>query len=209
MLTGARIRAAQTLSIVVAISGTVVIAGWILDISVLKSISPAWISMKLTTALAFILSGITLYFIAGTFKNEFDRAQVAISITSLTLILLMGTLFFSHFLNVHTGIEDIFVRDTDISGYTVVPGRPSLPTMFGFMLIALAGIITLFRYSKLGYAFKAIGIMVGLIGALPVAGYIGNIPALYYFVSGVSSAIALHTAILFIMIGAGFICLSD
>jgi hypothetical protein len=48
---------------------------------------------------------------------------------------------------------------------------------------------------------------VGLTGALAAAGYVFNAPLLYYYLSGVNSAMALHTALLFVIIGTGLVCL--
>lgn len=198
---------AKILSLVVTIAGVMVIIGWLFDIGILKSISPAWVSMKFTTAIAFVLSGITLYFIVRAREGEFDKAQVVLSITSLIIILLMGTLFFSAILGIRTGVEDLFIKEASGTVKTVTPGRPSLPTMFNFILIASAGILTTLNPGNLRSKLKIIGVIVGLIGTLAVAGYIFNAPYLYYFIEGVSSAIALHTAVLFIVLGIGFICL--
>jgi hypothetical protein len=56
---------------------------------------------------------------------------------------------------------------------------------------------------------KIIGFIVGIIGAVALIGYSVNLPQLYYFVEGVNAAMACHTAILFVLLGIGFICLSD
>ena len=66
------------LSLVVIIASIMVIIGWIFDISILKSISPTWVSMKFDTAITFLLSGITLYFIIRAIEGEFDKAPVAL-----------------------------------------------------------------------------------------------------------------------------------
>jgi hypothetical protein len=197
---------AKGLSMVVIIAGLTVITGWIFNIGILKSISPFWVSMKFDTAVAFVLSGITLYFIVRAVEGEFDKAQVALSITSLIIILLMGTLFFSTVLGIHTGAEELFVKDKT-TNKTIVPGLPSLPTMFNFILIASAGILTTLNPHNLKLKLKIIGVIVGLIGVLAVIGYIVNAPYLYYFIEGINSAIACHTAALFIVLGIGFLCL--
>jgi nitric oxide reductase large subunit len=75
------------------------------------------------------------------------------------------------------------------------------------MLIALAGILTMLNLKKLQPKLKIIGLAIGIIGALAVIGYIINAPLLYYFISGVNSAMALHTAILFVLLGIGLLCL--
>jgi len=197
------------LSLVVIMAGIVVMAGWIFDIGVLKSISPAWVTMKLDTAVAFVLSGTTLYFILRALDDEFEKAQVALSMTSLIIILLMGILFFSALLGMRTGVEDLFIKERPAGVKTVIPGRPSLPTMLNFILIAAAGLITSLSPLRLRLKLKTVGLVVGATGALATAGYIFNTPLLYHYVVGTNSAMACNTALLFVILGIGFVCLSD
>jgi hypothetical protein len=198
---------ARAFSLVVMVAGLCVIAGWIFDISVLKSVRPTWIAMKVTTAVAFVLSGITLYFIVRAVEGEFDKAQVVLSITSLVIILLMGILFFSSILNVHTGLEDLFIKEPPGDIRTVVPGRPSIPTIFGFILIGIAGIVILLNLDKYCAILQMIGGLVAAIGALAIVGYGIDFPVLYYYIEGISSAIACHAAFLFVLLGIGLLCL--
>jgi hypothetical protein len=198
---------AKVLSLVVVIAGIMVMIGWIFDIGFLKSISPAWISMKFDTAIAFVLSGITLYFLVRAGEGEFDKAQVALSVTSLIIILLMGTLFFSALLGIQTGAEDLFIKEKVGAAKTIVPGRPSVPTMFNFILIASAGILTILTPDKFRLKLKIIGLIVGAIGAVAIVGYIIDAPLLYYYIEGINSAIAFHTAALFVILGIGLLCL--
>lgn len=207
--TQARIKTAKILSLVVVIAGITVITGWIFDIALLKSIYPGWVSMKFDTAIAFLLSGVILYFTALAIEGHFDLTQVVLSVASLILILLMGTLFFSIFLNVRTGVEDLFIKETAGTIKTVAPGRPSLPTILNFILIAIAGIYVILNLKNLRLKLRFIGLAITVIGALAVTGYIINAPVLYYFINGLNSAMACHTAALFVLLGTGFVCLSD
>jgi hypothetical protein len=209
MVTEYKRKTAKILSFIVMITGIMVMIGWIFDIGILKSISPSWVSMKFSTAFVFVLSGITLYFIARALEGAFELAQVALSITTLTIVLLMGTLFFSTLLGVHTGVEDLFIREMPGGVMTAVPGRPSIPTMINFLIIALAGIMTILNPENPGSALKAFGLIIGTIGAVAVFGYIIDAPLLYYFMEGVNSAIALNTAVLFVLLGTGLLCLSE
>lgn len=199
-------RIVKSISLVVTAAGLAVMAGWIFDSNVLKSLSPAWISMKFSAAVAFVASGVTLYFIVRTLEGEFDHAQVVLSITSLIITLLMGSLFFSAILGIPTGIESLLIKDTS-EVMSVTPGRPSLPTMINFLLIALAAILTLQHPARLRPKLKIIGMLVGLTGALATAGYLFNTPLLYYFIEGLNSAMALNTAALFVLLGTGLVCL--
>jgi hypothetical protein len=196
----------KILSGVIAAAGLTVMAGWIFDFGLLKSIAPAFVSMKFSTAFAFVVSSISLYFLARAREGEFEKAQVALSITSFILAILMGLLFFSDVFGIETGIEGLFVHDPG-DAKSVVAGMPSVPTMVNFLLIALAGIITIINPAGILPKLKAIGVTVGVIGLLAVFGYVFNAPLLYYFIPGVNSAMALHTALLFVALGTGLLCL--
>jgi len=200
---------AKLLSLVVTITGIVVIIGWIFDIAVLKSISPAWVSMKFITAITFILSGITLYFIVRALEGQFDQAQVVLSVTSFTIILIMGILFFSALLGIRTGLEDLFIKEPPGAVKTIAPGRPSIPTMLSFLLIAAAGIQVTWNSKDLRNKLTVLGMIIAAVGALAIVGYITNSPHLYYFFEGKNTAIACNTAVLFVLWGIGLICLKE
>lgn len=196
----------KALSLFVTAAGLAVMAGWIFDICALKSISPNWVSMKFSTAFAFLVSGISLYFLVRAREGEFEKAQVALSITSFILAILMGLFFFSAVFGIETGIETLFVKDPG-DAKTVAPGMPSVPTMINFLLIAVAGILTVVNPAAILPKLKTIGVVVGVIGGLAVAGYVFHAPHLYYYFAGVNSAMALHTALLFVLCGVGLACL--
>jgi hypothetical protein len=197
---------AKTLSLLITASGLAVMAGWLFDVAALKSLGSAWISMKFPTAFSFVVSGASLFFLARAREGEPDTAQVALFISSFILMLLMGLIFFSAVLNIRTGIEDLFVKDPG-GANCVLPGRPSAPTMINFLLIALAGILTLVNAGGIRFKLKAIGVIIGFTGALALIGYAVDAPLLYYYIEGKNSAMALHTAGLFILWGAGLLCL--
>ncbi len=199
--------AAKVIALAISMAGIAVMLGWLFNIPLLKSLSPAWVSMKFSTAFAFVLSGITLYFLARAREGEFEKAQVVLFITSLILLLLMGTMLFSALFRMHTGIEDLFIKDAAGAVKTVVPGRPSMPTMLNFILMAVAGILTLVNIKRLRTALRTIGLVVGSIGAVAIAGYIIGAPVLFYYIEGINSAIALTTAGLFVLLGMGLLCL--
>jgi hypothetical protein len=196
------------LSFIIVLSGFLVIAGWVFGITAIISISPSWVSMKFTTAIAFVLSGIILYFIKKAQEGWYDIAQVVISIATMVLLLLMGTMFLSSLLGVVTGLEDAFIRDTGVLN-TVIPGRPSTVTMVDFLLVSSGGILTLLKTENQMSKLKVIGFIIILTGTTAVIGYLTNLSVLYYYLKGINSAMALNTAILFILMGTGFVCLSD
>ncbi len=204
-----RQKAVKILSIIVSICGIVVIIGWVFDVIILKSILSIWVTMKFSTALSFFFSGVTLFFIAKSIEGEFTLAQVVLPITTLIIFILMTALLASTFLGLHTGVEDLFVMETRGAVNTLTPGRPSVGTMISFVLVAIAGVLSMLNPAGLKLKLLGIGSAVGIVGILAVAGYAINAPPLYYSISNRDTAMALHTAILFVMLGAGLVLLKE
>lgn len=199
-----------TLIILIIGGGSTVMLGWILDIEVLKRILPIWITMKIATALSFIISGVLIIFSGPILDKKPDLSQIVLSGTTLFLLLLMFSLLMSSFFGMKTGIEEMFIRETFEEGsrnsvLSAAPGMPSIGTMINFVLIASVGIAVLYSKNRPYYSLKIIGVGVTVLGIIPIIGYIISAPALYYLVPGISSAIALHTAILFVFCGLAII----
>jgi hypothetical protein len=136
---------AKNLGLLVIVTSIIVMLGWIFDIGLLKSILPGWVSMKFSTAFSFLMSGFTLVAISYSHKNLSSINLVVLSSTTLILLLVMTTLLISSLLGFSTGIEGFFVQEVSGSAYTSVPGRPSIGTMAGFIMMALAGLFTILR----------------------------------------------------------------
>jgi len=193
----------KVLSIVVIVTGVMVMIGWVFDIPILKSILPSWVTMKFTTALSFFLGGIVLYSIAALQREKSGIAMTILPIVSLIIFFLMATLLASSFLGIHTGVEDLFVKEAEGAVKSVAPGRPSIGTMIDFLLIATSGILAMLELASLNKILYRIGIVVSVVGGVAILGYILNMSVLYYTITGWSTAMALHTAILFTILGIG------
>lgn len=199
----------EALSVFVILVALVVMVGWFLDIGILKSLYPGWVSMKFTTALSFILCGLITLSIYYYLKNGSDSFQILLSMLSLLVLLLMLTLFISNWFNIPSGIENLFIRELPSTVNTPVPGRPSVMSMLNFVLVSSLGFITLFNPKKLAYWFIGIGSSALLIGLSPLLGYLSDTPFLYYSIPGFSSAMAFHTAFLFVLLGVQTILLGE
>jgi len=87
---------ARYMGLFVALTGVLVMAGWVFDIQILKSILPTWVTMKFATALSFLLSGLTLYYICKVMGRKSEMGIMVIIFTTLGLALLMGMLLISN-----------------------------------------------------------------------------------------------------------------
>ena len=89
--------------------GTIVIAGWLLNIPLFKSILPNSISMKFNTAICFALSGIAL----GLLNKDKDSfLQKVFLFSCLFFILLLSSVnLYEHFFDKNTGIDELLMKD--------------------------------------------------------------------------------------------------
>ncbi len=191
---------------VVIITGLVVIIGWVFNIEAMKSVVPGTISMKFTTAVSFVISGILLLLLGRNKKNPDSTNQLAITICAGLLILVMATFLLSFIFNVPVGLESLVIKEPVGTAATIFPGRPSLSTMTDFVLIAIAGIL-LSRKIKRSFPARLLGWVIALMGISVIIGYIFNVPPLYFYFENVSNGMAVNTAVLFILIGTAFILL--
>lgn len=184
-----------------------VIGGWLTGHLIWTSVLSNAVTMKFTTAVGFLCTSAMIVLIVQSFLGRHNLALTFLPIPCLTLALLMSSLLISLILNIKTGVENLFVQEDIKALLTVYPGTPSLATIINFILILSAGLIVMVQPSFVRQYVKSIGIIVFIIGAGGLLGYILNCPALYYVIEGISTAIALNTTTLFIFIGMAFILL--
>lgn len=199
----AKLNFVKFLSFFVALVGLLVAIGWIFDIIFLRDILPGMVPMKFTTAICFIASSIVLYFTAQEQKEGLFISQMVLPSAILFIFLVMVTLFISSVFGFHTSI-DIFLIQEKVGEITVILGRAAISSMINFILIAIAGILTFAGFKKHLFWF---GAFIAFVGGVAVIGYIINQPFLYFAmpISGINTAMALSSAILFILVGIGFI----
>jgi len=174
------------------------IIGWIFDISILKSIHPNWVTMKVFTSLMFIISGMTILLVYRLrYNNGEPKEYIMLSLLSPVMIAIIAI----------TGLTPLangLINEMEGAIKTVSPNQPSLGTLLAFTFVAINGFILFFVRSKVTYYIGAFGRCILLIGSLALLGYIVNKPALYYFIPEISTGMAIHTAILFVLIGLAF-----
>lgn len=200
-----KLKIIKILSFIVMITSVLVTVGWILDIGVLKSILPGMVTMKFTTALCFGATAFILNSMAQKSDELPPGIQMVLPAATLFILLIMSTLLISSFTGVNSGIDSLLIQEKAGTVNTVTPGRPSVATMINFILITIASILVHIDLAKYKKIFIWLGTAVAFIGALAVSGYIFHLPFLYFYVPNISTAMALSTAILFVLTGIGFI----
>ena len=118
----------------------------------------------------------------------------------------MVTLFVSNPFGIQTGIEDVFIKETE-AVKSVTPGRPSIGTMVSFILVIIASLTFIIKSQK-NKLFFIIGNIIVAISSLSLIGYATDLSFLYYEIEQQSTAMALHTSIAFVVTGISIILLS-
>jgi two-component sensor histidine kinase len=173
-----------------ALLGTVVVAGWLLQVEVLKSVAPGLPTMKFNTALAFIATGAGLW-LAG--RGRPVARYVAAGVGILLLALAVATIL-EYGLDLNLGIDQAFVQDTGTLRGSGYPGRMSILTAIAWLVLGGA-IVLLAMASRRAEVILAhsLAMVAGAISVLAAAGYAFGAEA--FFALGQYTAIAAHTVV--------------
>ncbi|MDO8672761.1 MAG: PAS domain S-box protein [Dehalococcoidia bacterium] len=195
------VRLCRTLSIVfgalAVVVGIVVLLGWTLDLAVLKSILPDFVSMKANTALAFVLAGTALLLLQVETAGSWRRGLV---FACAGAVALLGTLNLAEYLwGLDLGIDQLLFRDPQVT--PVPPGRMAVTAALSFLLLGSALLISAKGGQRSLYLVHILSLTVNSLSYLALIGYAYDARALYDF--GPYSAMALHTALTFAFLSLG------
>lgn len=176
---------------------------WLVGISIQGILFPGSISMKFTTAVAFLISGVMLLSLNEWWARGSEWGEILVPVCVLALIVLGFPIFVSGLLGLNTGFEQLFVNEASGTAKTVYPGQPSLGTVLCFFLLGICGMIAVLGPKK-HPSVSWIGLAVCMFGLLAIMGYLLGAPPLYFGLSGLTNPMAIATASLFILLGLGF-----
>jgi len=186
--------ATKVIASIILAAGVAVLIGWAFDIQLLKSILPTWVTMKVTTAICFVAAGVIQLFLL----SEGKRSQIVVSTASF---IILAELFL-----LALDIANIIYHESENAVMSVAPGFPSVGTIACFFLIFLAAYTKILDQRNVIIQFYSIVVLIA--GIIAIVGYAADYPTLYYYLPGRSTAMALHTAILFTMSGANLYVIS-
>ncbi len=125
-------RAARAAGAGVAIMGLAVLAGWVLDVSVLKSVIPGLVSMKANTAVCFALAGSSLW-VAASPRHRAGLHSLAAASALLVVTCGLASCF-EYLGGLNVGIDEFLFRDPASEGRGLPPGRMAFATAVAFVL---------------------------------------------------------------------------
>src|SRR5258708_11705969 len=117
----------------VIVIGCLVLVGWTFDIPFLKSVLPGLATMKVNTALAFVLTGVGLWIWSD---DQADQGRQRLAQICGLAVLGIGLLSFSEYvMGRDFGIDQLLFKDTASSIDTAFPGRIPQALAFSFILL--------------------------------------------------------------------------
>ncbi len=179
------LRASRAAAALVTLLGVVVLAGWAMNVTILKQLSTSWASMKANTALSFGLLGGACWFAPEGANAKLRRwlASAVIAIATATA--------YEYVFSVDWGIDQLLFRD---AGGGALPGRMAPVTALNFFLLGLAALAVDSRQRFV------VGVPVSLAAIsafVAVLGYLYGASSLYSIAGHTS--IALHTTLGFLV----------
>ncbi|MEH1779570.1 MAG: PAS domain S-box protein [Nostoc sp.] len=221
---------AKIASAIPILVGSLVLVGWWLGLEVLKRGflgSPA--TMKVNTALCFILCGLSLWLFSKAGKQGSAEERIiqnyphsstasnskkghltpitlliskvcAIAVTTIAALTLCQYLF-----GWNLGIDELVFRDSPTSMATAYRGRMGVNTALNFMLVSIALQILIHSKNHRSYWYAQIlALIATLISFQALMGYAYKVKVLYGL-APYTTSMALHTAGLFILLSMGIL----
>jgi diguanylate cyclase (GGDEF)-like protein/PAS domain S-box-containing protein len=180
--------------------GILVLAGWHLKIPAIIQIHPQFVPMQYNTALAFLFAGIGLLLLA------LDRHQLGL-IAGAVVGTIGGLNVAQHLYGIDLGIDQLLMAHY-ITVATSTPGRMAPNTALCFTLLGMAQMIA--GRKQLGSnRWRAVGLVAALVLGLSTvafSGYVVGLPRAYGW--GQLTKMAVHTALTFMVLGAGLLLLA-
>ncbi|MBV9997568.1 MAG: PAS domain S-box protein [Verrucomicrobia bacterium] len=186
----------------VVLTAVLVLVGWALDVTALKSVAPGWAPMRPSTALCFILLGSALWLLhAPSGPSETPGAlRKVLGQACAGLAMLVGAVSLGeHLFRFDIGIDDLFLPEAVRAGGGPFPARMAPVSAAESILMGLALLRMKAESHGKGVASQHLALAGVFIGCLVLLGYAYGAPALYRIAP--FSAVALHTALLFVLLG--------
>jgi len=182
--------------IFIIVLGSISISGWFFNKEILASIFEDYISMKLNTALCFVITGISFVLLV-----KYNTPFLKKVFTGLTICLCLYSLISlsQNVFNYNAGIDELFVKDyRTVVLHQSYPGRMATITSICFILLGLSFLGIDSKKQSYKKTAQAMLHFVSLVSFIAIIGYMLKVPFpvnFHFF-----SSVALNTAVGFLVI---------
>jgi PAS domain S-box-containing protein len=178
----------------------VVLTGWFLDSTILKSVVPGQVSMKVNTAVGLALVALALR-LSGKYAGGPRRDWIALC-GALAAVALGAATLAEYWLKVDLGIDEFFFRDSAHAVATSNPGRMAPLTAADFVLLGVS--LWLIRRPRAVLVAQVLAVLVIFSALFSLIGYVYHASRFYQL--GEFTAMAVHTSTAFLALGVGVLC---
>lgn len=187
--------------IIVSSISLLVFVGWLFEVDFLKRIFPGYVFMNPTTAVAFILSSVSLWFLHSANAKLIRLAQACAG--AVALIGLIKLCAIVGFFDI--GIDQILFSDQLFDKVTEQPNRMAPTTALNFLLLGAALLLLNFETKRGRDSFPSqyLAIAVILSSFLAIIGYLYGAKSFYAIAS--FNPMAIHTAVSFFALAVGLL----
>ena len=193
--------------------GCAVMAGWLFELKVLKSIVPGLPVMVPNTALAFVLAGLSLWNLRPARRRQQQQERrrrrrgggrvLAAGWCAVAVIALGGATTVEYALDLDLGIDQLLLRDGSGADAATLPGRMSPHTALSFLLTGVALYCLRPARGRGVQLAQSFAVASGMISLLAIVGYIYSMTALYSITP--QTGMAVHTALTFSVLSLGIL----
>jgi PAS domain S-box-containing protein len=194
------IRCSQLAAWAVAATGTLVLLRWVLDVQLLQSVLRGFATMKANTALCFLLVGTAA---AQLHSSGSARSRRNIQLAAAAVLLFGALTLAESILGLNLHIDQLLFSDSSGLAAAQFPGRMSSATALNFILLGSALLILASQRPALQRLGDTLTYAAALIAFIGFVGHLYGAPGLYHL--SVYSSMAVHTALLFIVLAVALL----
>jgi diguanylate cyclase (GGDEF)-like protein len=181
---------------IVVCVGAAVVFGWYLHIQTLKSVIPGFETMKINTALGFVISGSALWFLHTSTPGS--NARYAVRTLALCVIAI-SALTLAQDISAHDfGIDQLIMRDIHPGAQALHPGRMAPVTGVCFLTVGIALLGLKSRHPRVAIFAHWLTLLPLFLSLLAIMGYAYGVRSLYEVKP--FSSMAGHTALVFFIL---------
>jgi two-component system cell cycle sensor histidine kinase/response regulator CckA len=201
LIRAARLRLPALAGIAAVASGSIALLGWAMDVRTLRSVVPGLTAMNPTTAIGFILAGVSLWLLVSEPADA--RYRNAGAALALVVALIGAAKLAGLVLGTGPGLDRLLFRDRLDSIAGQPPNRMAPNTAWCFLLAGLG--LTALRVDRRGSRWwsQAIGITLHLAAFTAVIGYAYGAGAFFRVTTFIP--MALNTAVTFFVLSLGIV----
>jgi PAS domain S-box-containing protein len=184
----------------VVLAGCVGLAGWVFNVAALRTIVPVMASMKVNTAIALALTGISMLLLnrEPVFPGKLYAGR---AVAGATLIV-AGMTLAEYALGLNLGIDKpVFSRCFSSAAYD---GRMSLPTAISLALLSAALLLQTATWMRARSTAEVLTVTGGSIGFVGLVGYLYSAVSFYKMQS--FTGMALPTSFALTVAAVGIVC---